>query len=112
MKQGAPSHSWTLHVRLPQELEEHFSITRQFLVYCVCTQDLQFRDVSRIPALIRDAEGEVEADFSMLVSADPLAKAKLTEWSAERTAGGITIVPLSQDHLEKLLRNGERAHMG
>jgi hypothetical protein len=111
VRQGAPPHSWALRVRLPQELEEHFSITRQFLVYCVCTQDLQPRDVRRIPALIRDAEGEVEADFSMLISADPLAKAKLTEWSAERTAGGITIVPLSRKQLERLLKDPNKSHV-
>jgi serine/threonine-protein kinase len=110
VRQGAPTHSWALHVRLPRELEDHFSITRQFLVYCVCTKDLQPRDVSRVQALIRDADGEVEADFSMLISSDPLSKTKLTEWSAERSAGGITIVPLSRSKLELLLNGKKRSH--
>lgn len=105
VRQGAPNHSWALRVRLPFELEEHFSITRQFLVYCVCTNDLQPRDVSRLPALIRDAGDDVEADFSMLVSGDSLAKTKLTEWAAERSAGGITIVPLNRKRLVELLKS-------
>ncbi len=104
VRQGAPAHSWALHVRLPFELEQHFSITRQFLVYCVCTSDLRPRDVSRLPALIRDAGAEVEADFSMLISGDSLAKTKLTEWASERSAGGITIVPLSRSTLVTLLK--------
>jgi hypothetical protein len=111
VRQGAPLHSWALRVRLPQELEEHFSINRQLLVYCVCTQDLQPRDVRRIPALIRDADGEVEADFSMLISSDPHTKEKLIEWSAERTAGGITIVPLSRKPLERLLLDRKKSHV-
>ena len=105
VRQGAPNHSWALHVRLPFELEEHFSITRQFLVYCVCTKDLQPRDVNRLPALIRNAADEVEADFSMLVSGDPLAKRKLNEWASERSVGGITIVPLSKERLTQLLKS-------
>jgi len=47
----------------------------------------------------------------MLISADPLAKTKLTEWSAERTAGGITIVPVTKKHLERLLRDPHKAHV-
>lgn len=110
VRQGAPKHSWALHVRLPRDLEDHFSITRQFLVYCVCTKDLQPRDARRIQSLIRETDGAVEADFSMLISSDSRAKDKLTEWSAERSAGGITIVPLSQPRLEGLLGADDKLH--
>lgn len=108
--QGAPAHSWALHVRLPMHLEERFSINRQFLVYCAATTDLQVRDARRVEALIRDAEDAVEPDFSILVSGDPKTQEKLAEWGMEKALGGITLVPLSKQTLVNLLGGDERDH--
>lgn len=106
--QGAPAHSWVLHIRLPGNLEEHFSINRQCLVYCAATSDLQVRDAKRVEALIRDAQDDVEPDFSILVSADPMTQDKLAEWGMEKALGGITLVPLSKQMLNDLLKGDEQ----
>ncbi len=105
---GAPAHSWALHMRLPGHLEERFSISRQFLVYCAATTDLQVRDARRVEALIRDADDTVEPDFSILVSGDPKTREKLAEWGMEKALGGITLVPLSEEMLADLLQGEER----
>jgi len=99
---GTARLAWTLHVRLPPALEDHFSITRQLVVYCVGSDDLQSRDARRVQALIRDTEGQAESDFSILISADPLTRTKISDWAIEKELGGITIVPLSLKELGEL----------
>ena len=106
--QGAPAHSWVLHVRLPRHLEDRFSVNRQFLVYCAATTDLQVRDARRVEALIRDADDAVEPDFSILVTGDPQTREKLAEWGMEKALGGITLVPLSRQTLLELLDGEDR----
>jgi serine/threonine-protein kinase len=104
---GMARRAWTLHVRLPPNLEDHFSITRQLVVYCVGSEDLQSRDARRVQALIRDTEGTAESDFSMLISADPHTRTKIGDWAIEKELGGITIVPLSLRELEALTSDTE-----
>lgn len=64
VKQGAPAHSWQVHVRLPGHLEEHFGFTRQILLYCLCTDDVHPRDGRRIQTLIRGAADPIAGDFA------------------------------------------------
>lgn len=99
---GAPARSWQIHVRLPKHLEEHFGITRQFLVYCACTDDLRPRDATTVQTLIRSADDPIEPDLALLVTDDPDAHPKLADWAVERELG-LTIVPIAREPLESAL---------
>ena len=102
VKQAAPPHSWAVHVRLPGHLERHFSLTREVLIYCLSTRDVQVRDARRVQALIRDAELQLtEPTLAILVTDDPDTESKLKDWAIERETG-ITFVPAFRETLEQL----------
>lgn len=104
VKQAAPPHSWALHLRLPGHLERHFGLTREILIYCLSTRDVQVRDARRIQALIRDAELRLEPTLAILVTDDPDTETKLEDWAIERETG-ITVVPAVRVTLERLVTN-------
>jgi len=98
VRRDAPPGSWVLHVRLSPRLEERFGISREFLVYCMPVTDLQTRSVTQVKKLVESAENPIESDLAMIVTSDPQAKEKLTDWGVERTTGMI-IIPLDRDQL-------------
>jgi hypothetical protein len=102
VSRGAPPGTWILHLRLPLRLEDHFGISRQFLVYCTNVSDLQPRDVTRAKSLVEAADPPVESDLAIIVTCDPQTKDKLADWGAERMTGMI-LIPLHRAQLEELV---------
>ena len=70
------------------------------------TGDLQTRHVTRIRALIREAENPIETDFAMLVSDDPAVAQKIADWGIERTMG-LILVPSYTEMLDQHLEEHE-----
>jgi len=104
----APAGSWVLHVRLPRTLEDTFGFTRQFVIYCLASSDLQTRNVEQLKRLIANANPPVTHDFAIIVSEDLDAKAKLRDWAVERSEG-MVVVPVTPCDIEKLLADPQQA---
>src|SRR5688572_482248 len=104
----APEGSWVLHVRLPRTLEDSFGFTRQFVIFCTDTRDLQTRSVEQLKRLIASANPAVMNDFAIIVSRDRDAKAKLRDWAVERSEG-IVVVAITPDDIEALIADPQRA---
>jgi hypothetical protein len=104
----APAGSWVLHLRLPRTLEDSFGFTRQFVIYCLDSHDLQTRNVEQLKRLIASANPAVTNDFAIIVSRDPDARAKLRDWAVERSEG-IVVVAVTPDEIASLLADPQQA---
>jgi hypothetical protein len=104
----APTGSWVLHVRLPRTLEDSFGFTRQFVIFCTETRDLQTRNVEQLQRLISAANPAVTNDFAIIFCRDADAKSKLRDWAVERTEG-IVVVAVTPEDIEVLLADPQNA---
>lgn len=105
---GASAGSWVLHVRLPRTLEDSFGFTRQFVVYCTDVRDLQTRTIEQLKRIIASATPAVTNDFAILICRDADARAKLRDWSVERSEG-LVVLAVTPDEIEVLLSDASDA---
>ena len=97
-----PVNSWVLHVRLRRHLEDTLGFTRQFVVYCQSTPDLQSRSIPQLKRIMESAKQPVATDFAMIVSSDPLGAEKIRDWAVDRS-DGIVVLHVDTAELEGLL---------
>ena len=100
MVSDAPYGSWFLVCRLPENLEERFGLTREFLVYCTDVDDLQVRALEQTQTLISNFRRSIDAELACIVVDDPRAPEKLRDWAFERTTG-LTVIPITLADLQK-----------